>query len=171
MKTFQFKSHQVKKGLIFGLIYLVVVFILCYMIFGGINGMADAANNFGSAKGLGILVAVVIIGPLVVILQLINPKIEVQVDSANLSIRQPKKEDSIIPLKEIYIMEINHALVNQLQLFDQNRQLLATIHPQNDTNVIFSIASAIAQQGRFVKTKGNKKIFGNPGETISYSRQ
>ncbi len=168
MKTFQFKSHQVKKGLIFGLIYLVVVFILCYMIFGGINGMADAANNFGSAKGLGILVAVVIIGPLVVILQLINPKIEVQVDSANLSIRQPKKEDSIIPLKEIYIMEINHALVNQLQLFDQNRQLLATIHPQN---VIFSIASAIAQQGRFVKTKGNKKIFGNPVETISYSRQ
>ncbi|WP_313492306.1 hypothetical protein [Sphingobacterium multivorum] len=141
------------------------------MIFGGINGMADAANNFGSAKGLGILVAVVIIGPLVVILQLINPKIEVQVDSANLSIRQPKKEDSIIPLKEIYIMEINHALVNQLQLFDQNRQLLATIHPQNDTNVIFSIASAIAQQGRFVKTKGNKKIFGNPVETISYSRQ
>lgn len=93
MNTFQFKSHNVKKGLIFGFGYLIVVFILCCLIFGGINGLADAVNNFGSAKGLGILVAVVVIGPLVILLQFINPKIEIQVDKNNLSIKQPRKED------------------------------------------------------------------------------
>jgi len=30
---------------------------------GGIDGMADAANNFGSVKALGVLVTIVIIGP------------------------------------------------------------------------------------------------------------
>jgi len=171
MNTFQFKSHNVKKGLIFGFGYLIAVFILFCLIFGGINGLADAVNNFGSAKGLGILVAVVVIGPLIIILQFINPKIEIQVDSDKLSIKQLKKDDKIIPLKVIHVMEINHSLVNQLQLFDKNRQLLTTIHPQNDMNVIFAIADAIAQHGGFEQKKGNKKIFGNPVETISYSRQ
>ncbi len=171
MKTFQFKSHQVKKGLIFGFGYLIVVFILCCLIFGGINGLADAVNNFGSAKGLGILVAVIVIGPLIILLQFINPKIEIQVDKDKLSIKQPKKEDKVILLAVIDRMEINHALVNQLQLFDNNGQLLTSIHPQNDMNVIFAVADAIAQHGGFIQKKGNKKIFGNPVETISYSRQ
>ncbi|MGJ1224232.1 hypothetical protein [Sphingobacterium siyangense] len=171
MNTFQFKSHNVKKGLIFGFGYLIVVFILCCLIFGGINGLADAVNNFGSAKGLGILVAVVVIGPLLILLQFINPKIEIQVDKNNLSIKQPRKEDKIIPLEVIHSMEINRSLVNQLQLFDQNGKLLTTIHPQNDMNVIFSIANIIAQNGGFTQKKGTKKIFGNPVETISYFRQ
>ncbi|MGF7027168.1 MULTISPECIES: hypothetical protein [Sphingobacterium] len=171
MNTFQFKSHNVKKGLIFGFGYLIVVFILCCLIFGGINVLADAVNNFGSAKGLGILVAVVVIGPLVILLQFINPKIEIQVDKNNLSIKQPKKEDKIIPFEVIHSMEINHSLVNQLQLFDHNGKLLTTIHPQNDMNVIFSIANIIAQHGGFTQKRGTKKIFGNPVETISYFRQ
>jgi hypothetical protein len=171
MNTFQFKSHNVKKGLIFGFGYLIIVFILCFLIFGGINGLADAVNNFGSAKGLGILVAVVVIGPLIILLQIINPKIEIQVDNDNLAIKQSKKDDKIIPLAAIHSMEINHSLVNQLQLFDQHRKLLTTIHPQNDMNVIFSIAHVIAQHGGFTKKKGTKKIFGNPVETISYARQ
>lgn len=170
MNTFQFKSHNVKKGLIFGFGYLIVVFILFCLIFGGINGLADAVNNFGSAKGLGILVAVVVIGPLVILLQFINPKIEIQVDKDKLSIKQPKKGDKVILLNVIDKMEINHSLVNQLQLFSKNGQLLTTIHPQNDMNVIFAIAEAIAQHSRFIQKKGNKKIFGNSVETISYSR-
>lgn len=171
MKTFQFKSHNVKKGLMFGLGYLAVVFVLLYVFFGGINGLADAANNFGSAKGLGILVAVVVIGPLIILSQFINPKIDIQVDSKNLSIKNSKKDPKTIPLATIHSMEINQTLVNQLQIFDQNKQLLATIHPQTDTNVIFSIASTIAQHGEFVATKGNKKIFGNAVPTVSYLRQ
>lgn len=171
MNTFQFKSHQVKKGLIFGFGYLIIVFMLFCLVFGGINGLADAVNNFGSAKGLGILVAVVVIGPLIILLQFINPKIEIQVDKEKLSIKQPKQEDKIILLNVIDKMEINHSLVNQLQLFDKNGQLLTTIHPQNDMNVIFAIADAVAQYGGFIQKKGNKKIFGNPVETVSYSRR
>ena len=117
------------------------------------------------------MVAVVVIGPLIILLQFINPKIDIQVDSKNLSIKNSKKDFKTIPLATIHSMEINQTLVNQLQIFDQNKQLLATIHPQTDTIVIFSIASTIAQKGEFVATKGNKKIFGNVVPTVSYLRQ
>lgn len=171
MKTFQFKSHNVKKGLIFGFSYLVIVFAIFSLIYGGINGMADAVNNFGSAKVLGFFVAIIVIGPFVVILQLINPKIEVHIDHQHVLIKQKKKPDQDIPLGDIYSMKINHALVNQLQLFDQQGQLIITIHPQQDMQIIYGIATEIAQHKSFTQQKGSKKIFGNPVETMSYIRK
>jgi hypothetical protein len=171
MKTFQFKSHHVKKGLIFGFSYLIIVFTIFYLIYGGINGMTDAVNNFGSAKALGFLVAIIVIGPFVVILQLINPKIEVLIDHQHILIKQQKKPDQDILLDDIYSMKINHSLVNQLQLFDQQGQLLITIHPQQDMQIIYGIAAEIAQHKSFIKQKGSKKIFGNPIETMSYTRK
>ncbi|WP_343565822.1 hypothetical protein [Sphingobacterium sp.] len=171
MKIFQFKSHNVKKGLIFGFSYLIIVFIIFSLIYGGINGMADAVNNFGSAKLLGFLVAIIVIGPFVIILQLINPKIEVYIDSQHMLIKQKKKPDQDIPLDDIYNMKINHALVNQLQIFDQQGQLIITIHPQQDMQIIYGIAAEIAQHRSFTQEKGSRKIFGNPIETMSYTRK
>lgn len=171
MKTFQFKSHNVKKGLIFGFSYLIIVFIIFSLIYGGINGMADAVNNFGSAKALGFLVAILVIGPFVVILQLINPKIEVHIGSQHMLIKQKKKPDQEIPLEDIYSMKINHSLVNQLQIFDQQGQLIITIHPQQDMQIIYGIAAEIAQHTFFTQEKGSRKIFGNPIETMSYTRK
>jgi len=170
MRTFQFKSHNIKKGLIFGFGYLIVVFLVLCIVFDGVNGLADTINNFGSAKGLGLLVAVVVIGPLVILLQYINPKVDILIDNDYLHIRQAKRNDQIIALAVIDRMEINQKLVNQLQLFDQNKQLLANIHPQSDTTVIFLIANAISQQEKLKHSKGNKKIFGNTIETVSYYR-
>jgi len=170
MRTFQFKSHNIKKGLIFGFGYLIVVFLVLCIVFDGVNGLADTINNFGSAKGLGLLVAVVVIGPLVILLQYINPKVDILIDNDYLHIRQAKRNDQIIALAVIDRMEINQKLVNQLQLFDQNKQLLANIHPQSDTTVIFLIANAISQQEKLKQSKGNKKIFGNTIETVSYYR-
>ncbi|PUV25528.1 MULTISPECIES: hypothetical protein [Sphingobacterium] len=171
MKTFQFKSHNVKKGLIFGFAYLFIVFIIFSIIYGGINGMADAVNNFGSAKGLGFLVAIIVIGPFVMLLQIINPKIEVLIDRQHMIIKQHKKTALDIHLNDIYEMKINHSLVNQLQIFGQQAQLLAKIHPQHDTQVIYKIAAEIAQYEIFLQQKGQKKVFGNPVETISYTRK
>ena len=171
MKTFLFKSHNIKKGLIFGFAYLIIVFIIFSIIYGGFNGIADAVNNFGSAKGLGFLVAAIVIGPLVVLLQVINPKIEVLIDHQQLVIKQQKKKDLNILLKNIYEMKINHSLVNQLQIYGQQAQLLAKIHPQHDTQVIYKIAAEIAQHEIFLQQKGQKKIFGNSVETISYTRE
>ena len=171
MKTFQFKSHNVKRGIIFGFTYLIIVFIIFSIIYGGINGMADAVNNFGSAKALGFLVAIIIIGPFVVILQVINPKIEVLIDHQHMLIKQQKKPDQDILLDNIYSMKINHSLVNRLQLFDQQGQILITIHPQQDMQIIYGIATEIAQHKSFIQQKGSKKIFGNPVETISYTRK
>lgn len=171
MKTFQFKSHNVKKGLIFGFSYLIIVFIIFSVIYGGINGMADAVNNFGSAKALGFLVAILVIGPFVVILQLINPKIEVHIGSQHMLIKQKKKPDQEIPLEDIYSMKINHSLVNQLQIFDKQGQLIITIHPQQDMQIIYGIAAEIAQHTFFTQEKGSRKIFGNPIETMSYTRK
>lgn len=171
MKAFQFKSHNVKKGLIFGFVYLIIVFVIFSVIYGGINGMADAANNFGSAKGLGFLVAIIVIGPLVVILQLINPKIEVLIDQEHIVIRQRKKKDQQVLLKDIHEMTINQSLVNQLQVFGPEGQLLVKIHPQHDTQIIYQIANEIAGHNSFRKEKGTKKIFGNPVETVTYTRK
>lgn len=171
MKTLQFKSHNVKKGLIFGFSYLIIVFTIFSLIYGGINRMADAVNDFGSAKGLGFLVAIIVIGPFVVILQIINPKIEVHIDSQHILIKQKRKPDQDILLEDIYSMKINHSLVNQLQLFDRQGQLIITIHPQQDMQIIYGIAAEIAQQRSFVQQKGSKKIFGNPIETMSYTRK
>lgn len=171
MKTFQFKSHNVKKGLIFGFSYLIIVFTIFSLIYGGINRMADAVNDFGSAKGLGFLVAIIVIGPFVVILQIINPKIEVHIDSQHILIKQKRKPDQDILLEDIYSMKINHSLVNQLQLFDRQGQLIITIHPQQDMQIIYGIAAEIAQQRSFIQQKGSKKIFGNPIETMSYTRK
>lgn len=171
MKTFQFKSHHVKRGLILSFTYMLVVFAIFYLIYGGIDGMADAANNFGSAKGLGLLVAVLIIGPLVLLLQFISPKIEVQINKDDLLLKQPGKPDKNIPLADIHMIKINHALVNQLQLFDHNSQLIASIHPQNDGEIIYKIADEIAKCGLFAKQKGSKKLFGNKVETQLYTRK
>ena len=171
MKTFQFKSHNVKKGLIFGFSYLIIVFTIFRLIYGGINLMADAVNDFGSAKGLGFLVAIIVIGPFVVILQIINPKIEVHIDSQHILIKQKRKPDQDILLEDIYSMKINHSLVNQLQLFDRQGQLIITIHPQQDMQIIYGIAAEIAQQRSFIQQKGSKKVFGNPIETMSYTRK
>lgn len=171
MKAFQFKSHNFKKGLIFGFVYLIIVFVIFSVIYGGINGMADAANNFGSAKGLGFLVAIIVIGPLVVILQLINPKIEVLIDQEQIVIRQRKKMDQQVLLKDIHEMTINQSLVNQLQFFGPEGQLLVKIHPQHDTQIIYQIANEIAGHYSFRQEKGTKKIFGNPVETVTYTRK
>lgn len=171
MKAFQFKSHNVKKGLIFGFVYLIIVFVIFSVIYGGINGMADAANNFGSAKGLGFLVAIIVIGPLVVILQLINPKIEVLIDQEQIVIRQRKKMDQQVLLKDIHEMTINQSLVNQLQVFGPGGQPLVKIHPQHDTQIIYQIANEIAGHNSFRQEKGTKKIFGNPVETVTYTRK
>jgi len=120
---------------------------------------------------LGFFVAIIVIGPFVVILQLINPKIEVHIDHQHVLIKQKKKPDQYIPLGDIYSMKINHALVNQLQLFDQQGQLIITIHPQQDMQIIYGIATEIAQHKSFTQQKGSKKIFGNPVETMSYTRK
>ena len=169
MKTFEFKQNDLKRGVPFAIGYFVLLIVACYSIFGGLFGMANALDNFGSAKLAGIAVALAVLTPFIIILKLIMPKVTVELGSNNLTISD-KNNQKVIFYNEIFALQLNMSNLNKLDIMDQQNNVLGFIHPQNNPEILAQVISEISNHIEFTKLKGSKKYFGNSIDTTLYSR-
>ena len=170
MKTFKFKQHNQQKAIPFAIIYLIIAFTLFYFICGGIIGMANQVNKIGSAKAAGIIVAILVLGPFFILLQLLHHKIEVDIDSLKLFVKKNNKECNVINLDTIDKLELNKTKVNRLDVYDRQNNLLIYFHPVNAPDVLNQIIKEIASSGNFVRTTGTQSYFSTKIETFTYKR-
>lgn len=171
MKEYNFKHISDKsktKGLIIGLVYLIVVFLGCYFLFGGINGMADAVNNFGSAKGIGLLVGIAFLAPLIIMIQFIHPKITIEVNSESIVKKDKNANTEKISISSISKMQVNIQKINELRLFDKDEKLLLSLTPFQRADIISKIVDEILKHKAFNKDVKIEKQFGNNIEKTTY---
>ncbi|WP_312322355.1 hypothetical protein [Soonwooa sp.] len=90
MKTYNFRQNPGAKAIIFAIVYFAVVFSISYFVFGSIDGRADKVNNLG-AKAAGLLVGILILGPFIILLTFVSPKLKVELGQDFLSIKTGKK--------------------------------------------------------------------------------
>lgn len=171
MKTFEFKQHDPKKNIPVAVVYILIVFLTGYFWLGGIDGMAATVNNSGSAKGIGLLVGVLIIGPFILLLQVMNRKVRVTIDGQMIRVTQKTKDEKIVPLHLIDSMTINIAGINKMAICDEQHTVLLTFHPSNAPSLLMQIAEAVNAHLRFTKEKGTKKFMGTAIDTLTYKRK
>ena len=171
MKKIEFKQNDLKRGVPFAIIYLVAVFLGCYFYFGGMIGMADAVNNFGSAKGIGLLVGLVVLAPFLIILNFLMPKILIELDSEKIRIFKNKKEQNTIYYSEISKLQLNVSNINRLDFLDANNNVLFHVQPQNNSEVLNEIISEINKHIVMTKQVGTKSYFGKNIDTVVFIRK
>lgn len=167
-KRFEFKQNDLKRGVPFAIIYMVAVFIFCYIKFGGIFGMADAVDNIGSAKASGFLIGLAVLAPFFIILTMLMPKVAVEVFDDKLIILKGKKENKILYFNDISKIQINVSNLNQMDFIDQHGNVFTKIQPQNKPEILEGIITEIAKQAKMTKQFGTKNYFGKNIETRSY---
>lgn len=167
-KRFEFKQNDLKRGVPFAIIYMVAVFIFCYIKFGGIFGMADAVDNIGSAKASGFLIGLAVLAPFFIILTMLMPKIAVEVFDDKLVFFDNKKENKTISFNDISKIQINVSNLNQMDFFDLHGSVFIKIQPQNKPEILEGIITEIGKQAKMTKQVGTKNYFGKNIETITY---
>lgn len=170
MKTFQFKLNDKKKGVILAITYLAVAFTICYFLFGGITGMVDKVNSFGSAKAAGLIVGIIILGPFFILLRLVQPKVSVDIDTQKMTVAQTGKELLVVPLSAIDRMELNTANFNTLRIYDKQNNLLVHLQAAQHVNPLKQIIEELSNDG-FVKNKGSRTFFNAEIETLISKRK
>ena len=171
MKKFEFKQNDLKRGIPFAIIYLLSVFIFCYIKFDGILGMADAVNNFGSAKGVGLLIGLGVIGPFIILLAVIMPKVSVEISDDKLLFHKGKKDNKIMYLEDIAKIQINVDKLNQMEIFGRDGAVFIAIQPQHKPEILKEIISEISKHVAFSKQTSNRNYFGQNIETSVYTRK
>ncbi|MCT3817450.1 hypothetical protein CMT92_12935 [Elizabethkingia anophelis] len=164
MKTFEFKQHQVKKAFFIGIPYLIVVFLICYFLFGGINGMVDKVNNMGSFRGAFVIGAVILI-PLFLIQRIAHPKIRVDIDSEKITVKQKGKTDLHILLNSIGKIDMNISVINRINMYNKEGQLITFFHDTNNSETAKLIFNEIERNSNFDCTSGSKIFFNTTIET------
>lgn len=170
MKIFEFKQNDLKRGVPFAVIYLTAVVLGCYFYFGGFLGMANALEGFKSGKALGLLVGLCVLGPFIVILTMLMPKVKVEVSSNAITISS-NKDQKHFTYTEIYALRLNMTNLNRLDILDQHNQVLAHIQPQSKPEVLNQIIAELANQMAFTKQTGSKSYFGTTVETALYIKK
>jgi len=170
MKTFEFKQNDLKRGIPFAIVYLVLVFVGCYFYFGGLLGMADAVNNFGSAKATGFLIGLAVLVPFFILLTVLMPKVKVELGSDKLAI-STKKSQKVIFYNEISALQLNISNLNKLDIVGEQNNVLAQIQPQSKPEILDQIISEISNHVMFTKQKGSKNYFGKSIETSLFIRK
>ncbi|WP_129021955.1 hypothetical protein [Edaphocola flava] len=171
LKKIEFKQNDLKRGIPLAVIYFVAVFTICYLIFGGIIGMADAVNNFGSAKGVGLLVGLGFLAPFFVLRHFVMPKNTIEFYPDKITIYKNKKEETVIYYSNIAAMQLNVSNMNQLDIMDGQQNILYHIQPQNKLQVLEETVSEISKYIDLQKQKGSKRYFGKSIETCTYIRR
>ena len=158
-KRFEFKQNDLKRGVPFAIIYMIAVFIFCYIKFGGIFGMADAVDNIGSAKASGFLIGLAVLAPFFIILTMLMPKIAVEVFDDRLVFFNNKKENKTISFNDISKIQINVSNLNQMDFFDLHGSVFIKIQPQNKPEILKGIITEIGKQAKMTKQVGTKNYF------------
>lgn len=167
-KRFEFKQNDLKRGVPFAIIYMVAVFIFCYIKFGGIFGMADAVDNIGSAKASGFLIGLAVLAPFFIILTILMPKVAVEVFDDKLVFFNSKKENKTISFNDISKIQINVSNLNQMDFIGLHGNVFVKIQPQNKPEILKGIITEIGKQAKMTKQVGTKNYFGKNIETITY---
>lgn len=170
MKTFEFKQNDLKRSVPIAIIYFVLVIVACYLKFGGLFGMANALDNFGSTKLAAIVVALAVLVPFIIILSVIMPKVKVELSSNNLTISD-KNNQKVIFYNEIFALQLNMSSLNRLDILGRQNDILGFIQPQNNPEILAQVISEISNHVMFTKQKGSKKYFNRSIETTLYSRK
>ena len=170
MKTFEFKQNDLKRGIPFAIVYLVLVFVGCYFYFGGLLGMADAANILGSDKATGFLIGLAVLAPFLILLTVLMPKVKVELGLDKITISD-KNNQKVIFYNEIYALQLNVSNLNKLDFLGEQNNVLAHMQPQSKPEILTQIINEISNHVMFTKLKGRKKYFGNSIETTIYTKK
>lgn len=171
IKKIEFKQNDLKRGIPLALIYFITVFTICYLVFGGIIGMADAVNNFGSAKGIGLLVGLGFLAPFFVLLHFVMPRNTLAFHPDKIAVYKNRKEETVIYYNNIAAMQLNVNNLNRLDIMDSQQNILYYIQPQNKPQVLQATIAEISKYIDLEKQRGTKKYFGKNVDTIIYSRR
>lgn len=167
-KRFEFKQNDLKRGVPFAIVYLLSVFIFCYIKFGGIFGMAEAVDNIGSAKASGFLIGLAVLAPFFIILTILMPKIAVEIFDDKLVFFDGKKENKTISFNDISKIQVNVSNLNQMDFIDYQGNVFIKIQPQNKPEILEGIINEIANHAKMTKQVGSKNYFGKNIETRTY---
>lgn len=171
LKKIEFKQNDLKRGIPLAVIYFVMVFTICYLIFGGIIGMADAVNNFGSAKGIGLLVGLGFLAPFFVLQQVVMPRNTIAFYPDKIAVYKNKKEEAVIYYSNIAAMQLNVRNINRLDIIDGQQNILYYIQPQSKPQVLEETVSEISKYIDLERQRGSKRYFGKNIETSTYTRR
>lgn len=169
MKTFDFKQNDLKRGIPFAIIYLLVVFAGCYLYFGGFLGMANALDSVGSGRGIGLIIGVVVLGPFIILLTVLMPKVKLELGANALTISSNKNQKQIA-YDEIYALQLNMNKLNRLDIIGKQNNVLVHIQPQSQPQILSQIIAEINNHIAFTKQTGSKSYFGTSVETALYIR-
>lgn len=171
MEKIEFKQNDLKRGVPFAIGYLVLVFGFCFFKFGGIIGMADAVDNLGSAKGAAFLIGLAILIPFFIILNVIMPKVSMELHSDKIIVTTNKKEQKVINYNDISKLQLHISNLNRLDVLDNQQNILYHLQPQNKPEILNKIISEISKHIEFTKQVGNKSYFGKNVEATIYYRK
>lgn len=172
MKKIEFKQNDLKRGVPFAILYLGAVFAFFYIKYGGMLGMSDALESLGSNKIRGIFIfGLVVLLPFFVILNLLMPKLAIELYPNNVRITKNKKKQIVIDYKEISKLQLNVSNLNRLDFIDRQNTIVYHIQPQQKTEILGQIVSEISKHIEFIKQTGNKNYFGKNIETFTYTRK
>lgn len=167
-KRFEFKQNDLKRGVPFAIVYLVAVFIFCYVKFDGILGMANAVDNIGSAKAAGFLIGLAVLAPFFILLTMLMPKITVEIFEDKLIILNGKKGNKIMYFSDISKIQLHVSNLNQMDFIDKRGSVFIKIQPQNKPEILDGIIAEMQKQVKITRQTGSKNYFGKTIETKTY---
>lgn len=171
MEKVEFKQNDLKRGVPFGVCYLVVVFGFCFFKFGGIIGMSDALDSLGSSKAVAFVIGLAILIPFFIILNVIMPKVSIELYSDKIIITSNKKQQNVINYNDVSKLQLHISNLNRLDIVDKQQNILYHIQPQNKPEILNKIISEISKHIEFTKQIGNKSYFGKNIEAVIYYRK
>lgn len=171
MEKIEFKQNDLKRGVPFAVGYLVLVFGFCFFKFGGVLGMADAVDNLGSSKGAAFLIGLAVLIPFFIILNVIMPKVSIELHSDKIIFTANKKEQKVIAYNDISKLQLHISNLNRLDIVDKHQNILYHIQQQNKPEILNKIISEISKHIDFTKQVGNKSYFGKNIEAVIYYRK
>lgn len=171
MEKIEFKQNDIKRGVPFAIGYLILAFGFCFFKFGGIIGMADAVDNLGSSKGAAFLIGLAILIPFFIILNVIMPKVSIELHSDKIIITSNKKQQNVINYNDVSKLQLHISNLNRLDIVDKQQNILYHIQPQNNPEILNKIISEISKHIDFTKQVGNKSYFGKNIEAVIYYRK
>ncbi|MCZ4243584.1 hypothetical protein [Pedobacter punctiformis] len=171
MKTYQYLEINPAKGILFALAYITIVVFAASLICGGFYKLADAVNNFGGTKIIGLFTGIVCLLPIFLLIKFLYPKIHISTHDNQLIISRKNHPDKLIGYNDITSIALNAERINTLTLYGTANEILFNIHPFNNPHILNQIAKDITSKSPFQKTTEQKNLFKESYDAIIYRRR
>jgi hypothetical protein len=166
LKPIEFKQVNRAKALLLLLAVMLLVFGLPIAAF-GLNRVLDFVNNFGSAKGLGLLVGAAVIVPALLLKKyFFSDQCAIEIDKTNITIKANGKLIANVPTQNIAYLEWKDMSTKLLSIYLTDGRKLFEVRPaalkvNEQTDLINKIISAIKEHITLepVKAQTGKGVF------------